>query len=150
MTTQIIAERSVSSEKGTTLFAKFISRSLKAGDTLLFYGELGSGKTFMIRELVRHLGLEDMVSSPTFSIINQYQGGKFMINHIDLYRIESEKELLNLGLDDFWGGAYINFIEWPQIIEHMLDWPYYRLNIETSEKRKTWRRFILKYVYPGN
>jgi tRNA threonylcarbamoyladenosine biosynthesis protein TsaE len=150
MGTKIMADVSVANEKGTKGFAGELTGILKTGDTVLFYGDLGSGKTFLIREIVRLLGMDDSASSPSFSIVNQYYGKDRIINHIDLYRIKGEKELENLGLEDYLQGPYLNLIEWPQIIEKNLEWPHYRLEIITDDKQPNRRRFILTYVDPGN
>ncbi|KON28458.1 hypothetical protein AC481_01610 [miscellaneous Crenarchaeota group archaeon SMTZ-80] len=117
----------------------------KAGDTVLLYGKLGSGKTFLVREYVNLLGITDQVSSPSFSLVNQYHG-ELIINHIDLYRISDPSELDNLGLDDFWEMYSINFIEWPQLIEERIIWPHFRLYIDTEFRKKSWRRFRLIYL----
>jgi len=150
METKVITEKTVDSEKGTILFAKTIAPMIKTGDTILLYGALGSGKTFLIREIVKNLGMQDVVSSPSFSLINQYYGKDFIINHVDLYRINGENELANLGLEDFWQKPYINLIEWPQIIAPIIDWAHYRIEIETTGRSTTWRRFSFKNVNPGN
>jgi tRNA threonylcarbamoyladenosine biosynthesis protein TsaE len=85
------------------------------------------------------------VSSPSFALINQYEGN-IPINHIDLYRIKNEKELLNLGLDDLWDDASITFVEWPEIIESIIDWHHFRILIESNIKKRKWRKFKL-YEY---
>ncbi len=88
------------------------------------------------------LGVELDVTSPSFSIINQYQGD-MLINHIDFYRVEKSSELHNLGLDDVFNMDSINFIEWPQIFEKKLTWDHYRIYIEFDVKNPTGRYFKL-------
>jgi tRNA threonylcarbamoyladenosine biosynthesis protein TsaE len=109
-------------------------------DTILLYGALGSGKTFLVKEFSRLLGCTQEAYSPSFTMVNQYTG-KFLINHIDLYRISDGRDLANLGLEDFWGGGYINFIEWPDLIENTITWPHFRIFIEVNFPIKSWRRF---------
>jgi len=140
-----IITREVFDEDGTKLFASETIFQYKAGDTVLLYGKLGSGKTFLVREYVNLLGITDQVSSPSFSLVNQYHG-ELIINHIDLYRISDPSELDNLGLDDFWEMYSINFIEWPQLIEERIIWPHFRLYIDTEFRKKSWRRFRLIYL----
>ncbi len=150
MALQLFTKYYANDVQGTILFAEKIKNIFKIGDTILLYGELGSGKTFLIREIVKQMGMKDVVSSPSFSILNQYKGDQYTINHIDLYRIKDPRELSNLGLEDFWQGPYINFVEWPQLLEKYIEWPHYRIEIKTDHKNPTWRKFSLKNVNPGN
>ena len=143
MGSKILFDVIVENEKGTAQFARRILGVFKMGDTVLLYGDLGSGKTFLVKEMVKDMGISVEVSSPSFSIINQYGGGDFTINHIDLYRIKDPGELSNLGLEDFWQGPYINFIEWPQLIEKTIVWPHYKISIETSSEYAGRRNFRL-------
>lgn len=87
----------------------------------LFYGQMGVGKTTLIKELSLQLGVVDVVSSPTFSIINEYRSlscGK--IYHFDFYRIEDEKEAFQIGCEDYFFGDNYCFIEWPERIPSLL------------------------------
>jgi tRNA threonylcarbamoyl adenosine modification protein YjeE len=146
MREKLLLDRIVQSEKDSKKFAGEITAFFKNKDIVLLYGDLGSGKTFLVREFVRLLGLKAEVSSPSFTLINQYFG-KIDINHIDLYRIANEYEIINLGLDDYWELDCINFVEWPQIIENIITWDHYRLIIETDKRQISWRRFRLIYCH---
>lgn len=87
----------------------------------LFYGAMGSGKTTLIKELVSVLSLADKANSPTFSIVNEYQSRKGKpIYHFDFYRIKSEIEALDMGIDDYFFSGNYCFIEWPENIENLL------------------------------
>ncbi|MBR9913769.1 MAG: tRNA (adenosine(37)-N6)-threonylcarbamoyltransferase complex ATPase subunit type 1 TsaE [Algicola sp.] len=81
--------------------------------TVLFNGDMGVGKTTLIKSLVRALGSTDVVSSPTFSIVNEYSADDTSIYHFDLYRIEDEEEALNFGFEDYFQDDHWVFIEWP-------------------------------------
>jgi len=86
--------------------------SLHAGDVLALDGELGAGKTHFVKGIAAGLGCEDDVTSPTFTLIHEYTGGRLPLSHFDFYRIESEDEALRLGLDDYLGAAGVLVIEW--------------------------------------
>jgi len=88
---------------------------------ILFYGEMGSGKTTLIKEIVKQLGVEDTVNSPTFSLVNEYhslKGG--VIYHFDFYRIENEEEAFDIGLEEYLYRNHWCFIEWPDKVENLL------------------------------
>ncbi|MDT0646635.1 tRNA (adenosine(37)-N6)-threonylcarbamoyltransferase complex ATPase subunit type 1 TsaE [Zunongwangia sp. F260] len=89
--------------------------------TLLFYGEMGAGKTTLIRSLVEALGAEESASSPTFSLVNEYHSPQGPIYHFDFYRINSEAEALDMGIEDYLDNPAWKFIEWPQKISGLLD-----------------------------
>jgi len=89
--------------------------------TWLFYGDMGVGKTTLIKNLIRLLGSEDEVSSPTFSIVNEYKLNDEKIYHFDLYRIKDTEEAYNFGIEDYLNSNYWTFIEWPEKIESILD-----------------------------
>lgn len=88
--------------------------------TILFYGEMGSGKTTLIKEIVKKLGYNALVSSPTFSLVNEYQGEKETMFHFDFYRIEKEEEALDMGIEEYLNSDYWNFIEWPENILNLV------------------------------
>lgn len=86
----------------------------------LFYGEMGAGKTTLIKALCSELGTDDLVSSPTFSIVNEYASPAGPVYHFDFYRLKNETEALDLGYEDYiYSGCYC-FIEWPERISGLL------------------------------
>ncbi len=89
--------------------------------TILFYGEMGAGKTTLIKALVKALGAPDPASSPTFSLVNEYQSKQGTIFHFDFYRIEDQKEALDMGIEDYLNTDSWKLIEWPQKIENLLE-----------------------------
>ena len=98
----------------------------------LFYGEMGAGKTTLIKSLCQHLGVTEPVTSPTFSIVNEYQAQHGKIFHFDFYRLKNETEALDLGYEEyFYSGAYC-FIEWPEKIPNLLPEHYIRVKIEVT------------------
>jgi len=106
--------------------------------TLLFYGKMGAGKTTLIKALIKALGSEDIVSSPTFSLVNEYHTDQGKIYHFDFYRIEDETEALDLGFEDYLVSDSWKLIEWPQKIENLLEADMQKLEvfIENNKSRK--------------
>ena len=146
MKKKILFENEVTDPDGTRKYTKEVVKYFHGGDTILLYGQLGSGKTFITKEFVALLGSKAEVSSPSFSLINQYDGDP-LIYHVDLYRITDIKDLFNLGLEDILNSSSINFIEWPEIIENQITWRHYRINIEIDSKKSEWRKFRLYEFY---
>src|SRR5690606_7900144 len=96
----------------------------------LFYGEMGAGKTTLIKSLCEVLGVQEPTSSPTFSIVNEYEGRQNLIYHFDFYRLKDESEALDLGYEEyFYSGEYC-FVEWPEKISSLLPANYLKISIE--------------------
>ena len=111
----------LSSENKTEDLAKKLSKKLKPGNVVFFYGEMGVGKTTFIKYLINIIQKENKIeqteiTSPTFNLLNEYQINKININHYDLYRLKSAQELKNLELFEN-SKSLITLIEWPQIIK---------------------------------
>ena len=85
-----------------------------------FEGAMGSGKTTFIKAICEQLGVEDTINSPTFSIVNEYHTGDFLIYHFDFYRINKISEALAIGIEDYLYSGALCFIEWPDIIREIL------------------------------
>lgn len=110
---------------------------LRPGDCLALFGELGAGKTCLVRGLAKGLGLDErLVSSPSFTLINEYPG-EVPLFHIDAYRLDSPEELEELGLEEYWDGPGVTVIEWaeriPRLPEDRLE---IHISIPCSESRK--------------
>ena len=122
------------SEKETEALAAEIARSLVPGDTVLLRGNLGAGKTVFSRGFARGLGCDDTLSSPTYTIVQEYQlPGGARLYHMDLYRIADAASALGFGVDEFIDdpGAY-KLIEWPERIESLL--PQERITVEITHR----------------
>ena len=88
---------------------------------LLFYGEMGTGKTTLIKEIVKQLGVEGVASSPTFSLVNEYLSRKGeIIYHFDFYRVEKEEEAYDIGFEEYLYENNWCLIEWPEKVENLL------------------------------
>ncbi|EAR01214.1 tRNA (adenosine(37)-N6)-threonylcarbamoyltransferase complex ATPase subunit type 1 TsaE [Maribacter sp. HTCC2170] len=98
--------------------------------TLCFYGDMGAGKTTLIKEITKQLGAIGEANSPTFGIVNEYQDANeaVLAYHFDFYRLNDENEALDLGIEDYFSSNTWIFIEWPEIIETLL--PSERVNIQ--------------------
>jgi len=103
-----------------TLIAKEIIQTVP-NKILLFYGAMGSGKTTLIKELVKELGVHEVANSPTFSLVNEYLSEKGeTIYHFDFYRIDSEEEAYDIGVEEYFYSNAWCFIEWPNKVENLL------------------------------
>ena len=103
----------------------------------LFYADMGVGKTTLIKELSLQLGVTDIVSSPTFSIVNEYissSNGK--IYHFDFYRLENEKEAFDMGYEEYFFGDDYCFIEWPEKIPNLIEDNMVIIKMELSGKKR--------------
>ena len=98
---------------------------------ILLKGDLGAGKTTLVKGIVKKLGSNEDVSSPTFGIVNELTIGRSTAFHLDLYRIESQEELLQLGFDEYiYSGNYC-FIEWPEIAMKLISQPHHTITLNT-------------------
>ena len=101
---------------------------------LLFYGEMGVGKTTLIKEICKELGTEDVANSPTFSLVNEYHtANKKIVYHFDFYRIEDENEAYDIGIEDYFYSEAWCLIEWPQNIENLLPLESTEIHISVLE-----------------
>ena len=112
--------------------AKELSTIFKKGNIVFLDGTLGSGKTFLVQNICAKWNVQDDVTSPTFTIIQNYSGD-YMVNHIDLYRIEEQNELDHLGWEDMLYSDAVTFVEWPQKIENYVD-SFYKISISINDK----------------
>ena len=87
---------------------------LRPGDTVILEGELGAGKSELARGIARGLGVKETVTSPSFTILNVYESGRCPLYHFDWYRLESEEELYELGMEEYLGGDGIAVVEWAE------------------------------------
>jgi tRNA threonylcarbamoyladenosine biosynthesis protein TsaE len=101
-------------------FGKDFAADLKAGVVLALCGDLGAGKTHFVKGLAVGLGIETEATSPTFTLIHEYTGGRLPLYHIDLYRLEQPEEALNIGLDEYLEGNGVTAIEWADKFELLI------------------------------
>ncbi len=106
-----------------------LSASLRARDAVVLTGELGAGKTTFVQGVARGLGIEDQVSSPTFTLVKEYRG-ILDIAHVDVYRLERVQDVVDLGLDELGDGEGVLLVEWGDAVEDLL--PDERLRVELT------------------
>jgi len=99
-----------------------------------FYGGMGSGKTTIIKAICEYLGTADIVSSPTFTLVNEYmtREGK-VLYHIDFYRIKKQEEVFDFGIEDYLAGESYCFMEWPELVEELLPEETVKIRISVDE-----------------
>ena len=97
-----------------------------------FYGKMGAGKTTFVKAICEELGVEDVITSPTFAIINEYEGDE-TIYHFDFYRIKRLEEVYDMGYEDYFYSGALCFIEWPELIEEILPDDAVRVSITEQE-----------------
>ena len=113
--------------KETERLGMKIAKGLKGGEVLAMTGDLGAGKTTMTKALARGLGIEEHVTSPTFTIVNEYKG-RLKLFHFDVYRIGDIEEMYDLGFEEYIYGDGVSIIEWSNLIKEIL--PEDTINIE--------------------
>ncbi len=130
----------IADEKELRQVAKAIIEACPQDRVFGFYGEMGAGKTTLIKEMCAHLGVDGMTSSPTFAIVNEYWTPTGPVYHFDFYRIDSPEDAVRIGFEEYiYSGSYC-FIEWTEKVQPLLPDKYVRVTIEQVDDTK--RRFI--------
>lgn len=133
------------SEKDTINFAKNFAKDLKSGDIIVLSGELGSGKTKFVQGILEYFGLENEISSPTFTIVNEYNSEKMNIYHFDVYRLEDSDEFYAMGGDEYFSNG-ICLIEWGEMIEDILPKPYTKITFKKSNDDLDYRELNIDVI----
>lgn len=130
------------SENDTIEFANNLASLLKNGDIIVLSGDLGSGKTKFTQGILRYFGLEDEISSPTFTIVNEYHKDETNIYHFDVYRLTDSDEFYAIGGDEYLNNG-ICIIEWGEIIEDILPNDYIKINFTKDVENENYRTLEL-------
>lgn len=142
---RIATEITVKSVKELEANVPCVLDALAGRRKVAIYGQMGAGKTTFVSAICRHLGVAETTGSPTFSLVNEYcfagvDGQPIVVRHLDLYRLKSALEALDIGIEDMLFDEAFCFIEWPQIIEPLLPPDAARMDIEVlgeTERRIT-------------
>ena len=110
-----------------------LARALGPGAVVAFTGDLGAGKTAFVRGLARGLGIPDRVTSPTFTIVNEYEGGRLPLFHFDLYRLGCADELFDIGWEDYLARGGVCAVEWSERMEELLEPGTVRVDLRRGE-----------------
>jgi len=125
----------------TRALGEMLARKLRPGDVLLFWGDLGAGKSEMTRGIARGLGVTETVTSPSFTILNVYESGRMPLYHFDWYRLQSAEELWEMGMEEYLGGDGVAVVEWPSQCPEAI--PETRLDITIGPLGDTEREITL-------
>lgn len=131
------------SEGETESLGERLGSRLRAGDVLALYGGLGAGKTAFVRGVARGLGIQGRVTSPTFTLVNEYEG-RIPLFHFDLYRLSGSQELFDLGWDEYLDRGGVCAVEWSENARELFDSIPLRLRFLPSPGKDTWREIIME------
>lgn len=123
------------SAEDTAAFAVKLAQAAVAGDVYCLHGDLGVGKTVFSQGFARGLGITEPVSSPTFTIVQEYDGGRLPFYHMDVYRISDVEEMYEVGFEDMLAGGGVCLIEWADLISELLPDKYYAVTIKKDLTR---------------
>ena len=110
----------LSSENIYPIFFERINLTKQKKNLIFLHGEIGSGKTSLVKSFIKHLDKKAVATSPTFTLINEYSVGNLKVFHYDLFRLNSSQELLEIGIDYYFSQEGIHFIEWPEKFYNLL------------------------------
>ncbi len=130
-------------ENETKMFAKNLASILKKGDVIVLSGEFGAGKTKFVEGILEKFNLEDEISSPTFTIVNEYKNSEISIYHFDLYRLSDIYEFENIGGEEYFDKGICIF-EWGELIEDILPNDYIKIKFERIGNEDNFRKLEIE------
>lgn len=115
--------------------AKAFVKAMGDSTIFAFYGSMGAGKTTFIKAICEEMGVEDVITSPTFAIVNEYRSATSgeLIYHFDFYRIKKQEEVYDMGYEDYIESGAVCFMEWPELIEELLPEDVVKVSIKQQE-----------------
>ena len=124
----------IKNEDETKKFGEKLCEKLTAGSIVALTGDLGTGKTTLTKAIAAGLGVTDVITSPTFNIVKQYDSGRLPLYHFDVYRIGDVDEMYEIGYEEYFFGDGVCVIEWDDLIEEIIPDDAVRIEIEYGEK----------------
>ena len=110
----------IKNEKDTEQFGYELGRKVQPGTVIALVGDLGTGKTTLTKSIARGLGIDDVITSPTFNIVKEYRSGRLPLFHFDVYRIGDIDEMFEIGYEEYFFGDGVCVVEWADIIEEII------------------------------
>ena len=135
-------QKTTASPAETVAFAEQVGKRLHAGDVIAYFGGLGVGKTTFTRGLAKGMGLPDVVSSPTFAVVHEYEGGVLPVYHFDMYRISDAEDLYSCGFYDYLGCGILA-LEWSENIVEALPEDFIKIEISRGNADNV-RKFVVE------
>ena len=131
------------SPEQTELLGKKLTAFLRPGDVIAYYGDLGAGKTAFTRGLAAGLGIREAVTSPTYTIVNEYLSGRMPLFHFDMYRLSSSDELFDIGWEDYLARGGVCAVEWSENVADALT-DAISITIEKDPAQLDWRKITIE------
>ena len=131
------------SPEQTELLGKKLAARLNPGDVIAYYGDLGAGKTAFTRGLAAGLGVTESVTSPTYTIVNEYLSGRMPLFHFDMYRLSSSEELFDIGWEDYLARGGVCAVEWSENVADALT-DAISITIEKDPAQLDWRKITIE------
>lgn len=126
-------------EEETMLFAQKLAKTVGKGVVFTLKGDLGAGKTHFVKGFVKGLDSDELVTSPTFTLLNVYEGGRCPVYHFDMYRLSSLEEAEELGFEEYFNLETLDgivFVEWPERVEGLIKCPHIEIDLQSLEGNK--------------
>lgn len=135
-TTLVMKEKiiEIKNQQETESFGMELGQTAEPGTVIALIGDLGTGKTTLTKSIARGLGIESVITSPTFNIVKEYDTGRLPLYHFDVYRIGDIDEMYELGYEEYFYGNGVCVVEWADLIEELLPENAYVINIGYGEK----------------
>ena len=131
------------SPEQTEQLGRKLAAALRPGDVIAYYGDLGAGKTALTRGIAAGLGIRENVTSPTYTIVNEYLSGQMPLFHFDMYRLSSSEELFDIGWEDYLARGGVCAVEWSENVEDALTGAI-RITIEKDPEQLELRKITIE------
>jgi len=140
-------EFKVNTIEETTAIGFQLGQLLNSSDIICLTGDLGTGKTHITKGIAKGLNINDIITSPTFNIVNEYDSGRLKLNHFDVYRVSDPDEISAIGFDDYIFSEAVSIIEWANYIEEILPKEYLHIHISKDFTKDDDYRIITLIAY---